>query len=67
MLRVDLAQWGMREPERYLDYATARSILLPLANLDATFAELAQRFAAPKSAATEPAPADMGLTGSRRH
>ena len=67
LLRIDLAQWGMREPARYLDYATARSILLPLANLDATFEELGQRFATPKSAATEPAPADMGLTGSRRH
>jgi len=67
LLRIDLAQWGMREPARYLDYATARSILLPLANLDATFEELGQRFAAPNSAATETAPADMGLTGSRRH
>jgi hypothetical protein len=56
LLRIDLAQWGLRDRADYADYALARSVLLPLANLDATFDELGQRFgvgapaAAPESA-----------------
>jgi hypothetical protein len=65
LLRIDLAQWGLREPTHYLDYATARSILLPLANLDATFEELGQHFAAPGPSAVPPRPADTLRTGTR--
>jgi hypothetical protein len=65
LLRIDLAQWGMREPAQYLDYAAARSVLLPLANLDATFDELGQRFAEPSTAAPEPAKAGIALTATR--
>ena len=65
LLRIDLAQWGMRDPAQYLDYAAARSVLLPLANLDATFDELGQRFAPPSTIAAEPAKAGAALTATR--
>jgi hypothetical protein len=50
LLRIDLAQWGLQDPDQYADYAAARSALLPLANLDATFHELGQRLAADNAA-----------------
>jgi Dynamin family len=65
LLRIDLAQWGLREPTHYLDYATARSILLPLANLDATFDELGQKFSTPSAGTVPPRQADALRTGTR--
>jgi hypothetical protein len=51
LLRIDLAQWGLRDAQRITDYAEARAALLPLANLDATFDELGRKFAGEKTAA----------------
>jgi hypothetical protein len=66
LLRVDLAQWGLRDPATYAAYAAARSALLPLANLDATFDELGARLAAASAAAGEPAAPGAVLTSGRR-
>ncbi len=66
LLRIELAQWGMRDPTRYPDYAHARSVLLPLANLDATFEQLGQRIAATSALAAESAEANTGF-GAMRH
>lgn len=46
LLRIELARTGLREPAPFADYAKARAILLPLANLDAVFDDLGQLFAA---------------------
>jgi len=51
LLRIDLAQWGLRDAQRITDYAEARAALLPLANLDATFDELGRKFAGERTAA----------------
>jgi hypothetical protein len=61
LLRIELAQWGLRDPVRYADYAKARSVLLPLANLDATYDELGRRFAA-----TPPASESVALTAAHQ-
>lgn len=67
LLRIDLARWGMPDKDRFEDYLAARSALLPLANLDATFDELGQRFASdPAPAAEQPADADAVLAQTRR-
>lgn len=47
LLRINLAQWGLQDAARRADYAAARSILLPLANLDAVFDDLGQKLAGP--------------------
>jgi hypothetical protein len=65
LLRIDLAQWGLRDPTMYHDYAEARSILLPLANLDATYSELGRRFAASSTASAGRAPAPALLMATR--
>jgi hypothetical protein len=64
LLRIDLAQWGLRDPARYADYAGARAALLPLANLDATYAELGRRFAASNAAAATRTPTPLVATRS---
>ncbi len=64
LLRINLAQWGMREPARYADYAAARAILLPLADLDATFEELGQLLAANNAVA--PAGPGTELSATRQ-
>ncbi len=66
LLRIDLAQWGLLDAAEYADYAAARSILLPLANLDATFDELGQRFAGGAAVAAEPAGASAAVSATRR-
>jgi hypothetical protein len=45
LLRIELARTGLREPALYADYAMARAILLPLANLDSVFDDLGQLLA----------------------
>ena len=66
LLRIDLAQWGLRDSADYADYALARSILLPLANLDSNFDELGQRFGVgdPAAAPESAVPAVSGPGGS---
>jgi hypothetical protein len=58
LLRIELARWALRDPTMAADYSAARAVLLPLANLDAVFAELGQLLS-PASAAAA-APADIG-------
>lgn len=43
LLHINLAQWGLNDATKRADYATARSILFPLANLDAIFNDLGQK------------------------
>jgi len=62
LLRIALAQWGMRDTIKYADYAAARATLLPLANLDATFDELGRRFAGGSAAAVAPEPAALATS-----
>jgi hypothetical protein len=50
LLRIELARTGLREPALYADYAMARAILLPLANLDSVFDDLGQLLASSASA-----------------
>jgi hypothetical protein len=66
LLRIDLAQWGLGDSADYADYALARSILLPLANLDSNFDELGQRFGVgdPAAAPESAVPAVSGPGGS---
>jgi hypothetical protein len=45
LLRVELARTGLRDATLFARYATARSILLALANLDAVFDDLGQLLA----------------------
>lgn len=40
LLRIELARSGLRDPSLFTDYAAARTILLPLARLDAEFTRL---------------------------
>jgi hypothetical protein len=46
LLRIELARTGLRDASMFARYATARSILLALANLDAVFDDLGQLLAA---------------------
>lgn len=56
LLRIKLAEWGLSDVAKLADYMAARSILVPLANLDAVFDDVGQKLAA-ASAVADAAPA----------
>lgn len=56
LLRFDLADWGLKDPDKYARYVAARAVLLPLADLDAAYHELGRRFASGHAAGTAVSP-----------
>ncbi len=66
LLRINLAEWGLRDPSVYGAYAAARSALLPLADLDATFDDLGRRFTKQASDVPDAAELSAALAATSR-